>query len=375
MDTISNTAGCDSIITINLTVNNSTTGSITTTVCDTYTSPSGLIWDSTNTYMDTIPNMAGCDSIITINLTVNNSSTNTISATACNTYTSPSGLIWNTSNTYMDTIPNLAGCDSIITINLTVNTNTTSTIDTTVCDSYISPSGLTWDSTSTYVDTIPNALGCDSIITVNLTVNTMSFATINETACDSVVSPSGKVWTMSNTYMDTIPNAMGCDSVMTFNITINTHEAIITLANEVLTANFADSYQWIHCDADTAIPGEIDSSFAPITGGNYAVVSSLNNCVDTSNCEIVVLAGVKEIISTQVSVFPNPTNGEVTLDLGKQYNDINVEVFDITGKLVAANAYSRKEKVSLTITGETGVYLIRVTLDNSPSSIIRVIKE
>lgn len=47
--------------------------SITDTACVSYTSPSGsYIWTTTNTYIDTIPNAANCDSIITINLTINN---------------------------------------------------------------------------------------------------------------------------------------------------------------------------------------------------------------------------------------------------------------------------------------------------------------
>lgn len=49
-----------------------TTSSLTTTACDSYTSPSGnYIWTSSNTYMDTIPNAENCDSIITIDLTIN----------------------------------------------------------------------------------------------------------------------------------------------------------------------------------------------------------------------------------------------------------------------------------------------------------------
>ena len=41
-----------------------------TAVCS-YTSPSGNVFTASNTYMDTIPNASGCDSVITINLTVN----------------------------------------------------------------------------------------------------------------------------------------------------------------------------------------------------------------------------------------------------------------------------------------------------------------
>ena len=44
--------------------------SITADACQTYTSPSGLLWDSTGVYTDTIPNLAGCDSIITVDLNV-----------------------------------------------------------------------------------------------------------------------------------------------------------------------------------------------------------------------------------------------------------------------------------------------------------------
>ncbi len=40
--------------------------------CDSYVSPSGLYtWTSTNTYLDTIPNAAGCDSLLTVNVTIN----------------------------------------------------------------------------------------------------------------------------------------------------------------------------------------------------------------------------------------------------------------------------------------------------------------
>ena len=56
-----------------------------------------------------------------------NNSFSTINENACNSYTSPSGVIYNTSGTYTDIIPNAAGCDSIITINLSITA-----IDTTV---------------------------------------------------------------------------------------------------------------------------------------------------------------------------------------------------------------------------------------------------
>ena len=93
------------------------------TACNNYNVPSeDETYTAAGTYSDIIPNAAGCDSVITINLTINNSSAGAISPTACDSYTAPSGAVYTASGTYTDVIPNATGCDSTITINLTVNT-------------------------------------------------------------------------------------------------------------------------------------------------------------------------------------------------------------------------------------------------------------
>ena len=61
----------------------SSTSTITVSNCNSYTSPSGLYtWTSSGTYLDTIPNSIGCDSIITINLTIIPNNTITLSSAA-----------------------------------------------------------------------------------------------------------------------------------------------------------------------------------------------------------------------------------------------------------------------------------------------------
>lgn len=121
-DTLTNSVGCDSIVAINLTITN---GGLDTTFsvseCDYYTSPSGnYTWTSSGTYQDTLVSVAGCDSILTINLHIDQTSSEMITDTACGSYTSPSGLIWTSTGIYADTISNAVGCDSTLTFDLTI---------------------------------------------------------------------------------------------------------------------------------------------------------------------------------------------------------------------------------------------------------------
>ena len=63
------------------------------------------------------------------------SSQNSFSTTICGSYTVPSGdEMYNSSGIYMDTIPNVAGCDSVLTIDVTINVADVSlTNDTSLC--------------------------------------------------------------------------------------------------------------------------------------------------------------------------------------------------------------------------------------------------
>ena len=72
MDTLTNVDGCDSVVTLNLTITNSNTGTDVITACDSYTWIDGNTYTtSNNTATDTLTNVNGCDSIVTLDLTIN----------------------------------------------------------------------------------------------------------------------------------------------------------------------------------------------------------------------------------------------------------------------------------------------------------------
>ncbi|MDA7580819.1 LamG domain-containing protein [Crocinitomicaceae bacterium] len=77
--TTSNATGCDSTITLDLTITNSTSSTDTQSACDSYTWVDGNTYTtSNNSATHTISNAAGCDSTITLNLTINPTPDNSI---------------------------------------------------------------------------------------------------------------------------------------------------------------------------------------------------------------------------------------------------------------------------------------------------------
>lgn len=212
-DTLQNASGCDSVIAVNLTVIGATSDTLDVTECGPLTSPSGkYIWSTSGTYADTIASSAGCDSLLTVNLVVNAPSASSLTIDTCDSYTSPSGNnIWVTSGLYADTLMNQAGCDSIVTVDLTLGYSSFQLLTEVSCGPFTSPSGnYVWDVSGTYNDTVANAEGCLDYLTVAVTVVTLDTSVTN--ISDSLVSNATGVtyqWMNCESGYAAIPGANG----------------------------------------------------------------------------------------------------------------------------------------------------------------------
>lgn len=169
-ETFQSVNSCDSVVNLTLSFITEYIVDATATICD---NESYILGTQTLTtagpHSETFASAGGCDSTVNLVLTVIPTSFATIDPVVCDSYTSPSGSVWTSSNTYMDTIPNSLGCDSIITINLTINTSTSSSMSEVACDSY-TLNGTTYTSTGVFTQVIANAAGCDSTITLTLDI-------------------------------------------------------------------------------------------------------------------------------------------------------------------------------------------------------------
>ena len=122
-------------------------------------------------------NSNGCDSVATLNVTISAVSTSTTNVTVCNTQLpySWNGTNYNAPGTYTYTTIGSTGCDSIATLNLTVNNATTSTTSVTICNTQLpySWNGNNYNTAGTYSVTFTASNGCDSIASLNLSVTSL----------------------------------------------------------------------------------------------------------------------------------------------------------------------------------------------------------
>ena len=201
--------GCDSVVTLHLKVNPTYNVPDTKTICSSelpYTW-NGVSFTAAGTQTTTLPTVNGCDSVVTMTLTVNPSYNVPDTKTICQSelpYTW-NGVTFTVAGTQTTTLQTVNGCDSVVTMTLTVTSNTASVDTVEACDTYTWIDGETYtESTNTPTFTLMNAAGCDSIITLHLTMyyTESHYDTVNRCGEYYYVWPrSGDTLTQSGDYV------------------------------------------------------------------------------------------------------------------------------------------------------------------------------
>jgi len=358
-------------------------------LCDltTYTWTDGLVYTSDNsTATQTLQNSYGCDSIVTLNLSFNTSSSGTDVQIGCigSVFTWIDNVDYLTDNsTATHTITTVSGCDSIVTLNLTFSNNSTTGIDvqsTCAGNTFNWIDGvdyLTDNSTATH--TLMNVAGCDSVVTLNLTFLDNSTGTDVQTACDSYTWINGTVYTSSNTTAThTLTSANGCDSIVTLNLTINTVDSTVITTDPTITANqVGATYKWLNCESSfTEIAGEVGQSFTASENGEFAVEITNNGCVDTSACITIATVSLQESdFDSNTKLYPNPTNGSVTLSFGAAIELENIVIEDISGKKIKSIKGWTADVIMIDLSELTnGIYFVKINSEGR-NKVIKLVKE
>ncbi len=336
---LSTSKGCDSSVALNLFVKQNATATVSQTICEgSSVMIGGNTYNTTGTFVAHLASANGCDSAVTLNLTVNPNKTTTINSTLCEGSTVTVGSnTYNSTGTYVVHLQTSKGCDSTVTLNLVINPNRTTALNETVCDGNGIIVGSTlYTSQGNYVVHLQTSAGCDSTVTLNLTVNPTKTTNLSPSICEGEsVTVGTSTYTTTGNFTDHLQTSLGCDSTVNTNLTVNPipSKPVINLQNDSLevTPVASAQYQWYLngvLQTTTNIP-----QYHPTQTGSYTVIVVANNCSSVVS-DPFVMTGIKTKSSDVVfSIMPNPNKGTFDLTITSNKNSsYKMSMYNVTGQ-------------------------------------------
>ena len=306
-------SGCDSLATLNLTVNAINLGTTDITICESQLPFiwNGLIFNAGGAQTATLTNtITGCDYFATLNLTVIPAIESSVEITICASsfpYTW-NGLVFSAGGSQTASLTSLAtGCDSLATLNLTVTPEVFSTTEITICENQLpyTWNGLTFSDEGAQTAILTSLVtGCDSLATLELSTQNTLYSSTDTTVCTNALpfDWNGLTFTGSSVQTTSLTSYSGCDSVVTlFVYTIESSNAAFSASSNVISPSNplvyfynesygANDFIWNYGDGNTSLDFEGLHEYALPLEDNYLVnliAISSDGCTDTMSMEIV----------------------------------------------------------------------------------------
>jgi uncharacterized delta-60 repeat protein len=139
--------------------------------------------------------------------------------------------------------------------------------------------------------------------------------------------------------------------------------------------------------------GTLDPTFDPQSGFTGAILAVLiqpdgkilaggdySDYNGTSRNNIARLkAGASRVSVFQgnasFSIFPNPTNGNFSVDLERTLTDVKIVLYDLTGKEIFSELHSNAYKLDLHADFPAGIYFLKIICSNGETATAKLVKE
>jgi gliding motility-associated-like protein len=318
--------GCDSIINTNVLVLDTVLTNINAQFCTSqgYILPDGNVVFTSGLYSVMLTNSAGCDSLIQLNLIAANTTIDSLSIQICEgqTYTLADGTIVNTTGTFNSTFQNQFGCDSIIIVDLTVIPITQANVQISAFPDLMICSGETLQFTSNILNAGINPTYQwflngnpisgevnDSLLMVGLQNNdTIRLTVFTNNSCN------GTTVIFSNYLVVTVhENNLPSLSIIADDSTICALQIInLTAVTNAIQSDL--TYQWYV--NNTLFQSGNSNVFAYNSFSNNDSVSC--NILNVSTCNGLVQLNANSI---SITVYPNPDIDMVIYEYWQNFGD------------------------------------------------------
>ena len=288
--------GCDSVITLHLTLEDAITTEFNATSCDSYTW-NGATYTVSGNYTQSFTAVNGNDSIVTLHLTVNNPVHTAVTAESCGSY-EWNGQTYTVSGDYTHEHLDANGCTQVDTLHLTIFNPVHTAVTAGSCGPY-EWNGQTYTVSGDYTHEHLDANGCTQVDTLHLTILNPVHTAVTAESCGSY-EWNGQTYTVSGDYTHEHLDANGCTQVDTLHLTVN----------DTLHIEFADStctaYVW-NGQTYTA-SGDYTQTFA-----------AANGCDSVVTLHLTIVPAITPVISVTGSLAACG-DGSATLTVPGLYN-------------------------------------------------------
>jgi hypothetical protein len=273
LDTLTSAEGCDSIVELDLTVAPVLSSNFNVEICagGSY-SFHGEEIEIAGTYTDSIITSQGCDSIVTLELSVDEVIFSNLSVEICSGgsfYFAGDSI--SEAGIYLDSLQTAEGCDSIVELELIVAPLIEHNITADFCagGTYLFH-GMELNSPGIYSDTLKTSDGCDSVVLLELNeVPALSSSFTDEICAGGSYNFHGEILTEEGTYVDTLNTSNGCDSIVTLELIISP-----SLSN-TLSVDICEGTTYDFHGESISLPGVYEDTLLTVDGCDSIIVLEL----------------------------------------------------------------------------------------------------
>ncbi len=164
-----------------------------------------------------------------------------------------------------------------------------------------------------------------------------------------------------NEYRVFIVKAAGADDFDIETASTNTHFTTIT-PNGTLIYSINPNEDALDTDGDVVAQGDSYNIFVMSVADG--TISQTNSLSCKSNEITIMYTDITDVLNTNISIYPNPSNGSFTINLASSSNQFNVIISDITGKIIQSYTNTNNKVLVNISNNPKGIYLIKILENN-----------
>ena len=174
--------------------------------------------------------------------------------------------------------------------------------------------------------------------------------TITEVICEGdSITIMAFTYDTTGIYTNTFTASNGCDSVVVIDLTLNP-----TLYSEFTEITDSATYTW--------------NAFSYNVSGDYTqtLTSTITGCDSIVTLHLTITAGFEELINDKFSVYPNPTdrfiNVELTTDI---QSECRIDLYDVFGQLMSSTVITDTRAMIDLSEMASGIYFLKVVTEGN----------